>query len=44
MNISHLWSSELDMSIFSERLKLLRSARNITQAGWRAINGRCTGL
>jgi len=32
MHIPHLWSSELDMSIFSERLKLLRSARNITQA------------
>ena len=30
--ISHLWTRELDMSIFSERLKLLRSARNITQA------------
>lgn len=32
MHISHLWTGELDMSIFSERLKLLRLARNITQA------------
>lgn len=31
MPISHSWIGLLDMSAFSQRLKLLRSARNITQ-------------
>lgn len=32
MPTSHTWIGLLDMSAFSERLKLLRSARNITQS------------
>lgn len=28
----HHWIQELDMSVFAERLRLLRQARNITQA------------
>ncbi|WP_299945281.1 helix-turn-helix transcriptional regulator [uncultured Microbulbifer sp.] len=32
MPAPHSWIGLLDMSVFSERLKLLRSARNITQA------------
>lgn len=31
MAVVHTWTGLLDMSLFSERLKLLRSARNITQ-------------
>ena len=32
MTACHFWTRLIDMSVFSERLKLLRSARNITQA------------
>ena len=32
MAASHFWIRFIDMSVFSERLKLLREARNITQA------------
>jgi transcriptional regulator with XRE-family HTH domain len=32
MTACHFWARLIDMSVFSERLKLLRSARNITQA------------
>ena len=32
MAACHFWIRFIDMSVFSERLKLLRSARNITQA------------
>ena len=32
MAACHYWTRLIDMSVFSERLKLLRSARNITQA------------
>ena len=32
MTDTHHWIEMLDMSVFAERLKLLRSARNITQA------------
>jgi len=29
---AHYWIQGLDMSVFAERLRLLRQARNITQA------------
>jgi len=29
---THYWVQGLDMSVFAERLRLLRQARNITQA------------
>ena len=32
MTACHFWIRLIDMSVFSERLKLLREARNITQA------------
>ena len=29
---THYWIHDLDMSVFAERLRLLRQARNVTQA------------